>query len=214
MATRLKKNFPKLKFIITGDALYATTPMINICKDNKWKYIFNFKKDRLKTVYEIFTDNINYLNETNKENYYLSKNIEFNDNIFDVFKYVETKNKKTTIFHYVSNLNVKNSNIKQIVNMGRKRWKIENEGFNIQKNGTFNISHLCSRFDNALKIHYLFIQMAHTIRQLLEYGSLIIKSLKITKKEEISFKLIGSLISSNQTNLESLDLNFQLRFDT
>lgn len=214
MATRLKKNFPKLKFIITGDALYATTPMINICKDNKWKYIFNLKKDRLKTVYEIFTDNINYLNETNKENYYLSKNIEFNDNIFDVFKYVETKNKKTTIFHYVSNLNVKNSNIKQIVNMGRKRWKIENEGFNIQKNGTFNISHLCSRFDNALKIHYLFIQMAHTIRQLLEYGSLIIKSLKITKKEEISFKLIGSLISSNQTNLESLDLNFQLRFDT
>ena len=31
MAKRLKKNYPKMKFIITGDALYATTPMINIC---------------------------------------------------------------------------------------------------------------------------------------------------------------------------------------
>ena len=38
--------------------------------------------------------------------------------------------------------------------MGRRRWKIENEGFNEQKNGTFCISHLCSRNENALKIHY------------------------------------------------------------
>lgn len=58
--------------------------------------------------------------------------------------------------------------------MDSKRWKIENEGFNIQKNGTFNISPLYSKFDNALKIHYLFILIVHTIRQLLEYGSLII----------------------------------------
>ena len=98
--------------------------------------------------------------------------------------------------------------------MGRRRWKIENEGFNEQKNGSFNISHLCSHFDNALKIHYLFIQIAHTIRQLLELGSLVYKEVKkfVTKKE-ISQKLINTLISSTITNLESYDLNFQLRFD-
>ena len=64
MAPRIKKNYPKLKFIITGDALYATTSMINICKDQKWNYIFNLKKDRLKRVYEDFQDNVNYKNET------------------------------------------------------------------------------------------------------------------------------------------------------
>lgn len=36
MAIRLKKNFPKLKFIITGDALYASGPFIKLCLDNKW----------------------------------------------------------------------------------------------------------------------------------------------------------------------------------
>lgn len=41
---RIKQNFPKLKFIITGDALYATTPMIELCTEYKWKYIFNKKK--------------------------------------------------------------------------------------------------------------------------------------------------------------------------
>src|SRR5699024_993844 len=119
MAPRLKKNYPKMKFIITGDALYATTPMIDICKGNNWYYIFKLKKDRLKRGYERFTDDVNFENKTTKKNYYLSKNIEFNGNIFDVFKYVEVIDDETTTFHYVSNLNVKDSNIEEIVNMGR-----------------------------------------------------------------------------------------------
>ena len=219
MAPRIKKNFPKLKFIITGDALYASTTMINICKDNKWNYIFNLKKDRLKNVYEEFIDNINYENEVSKENYYLSSNIIFNDNKINAFRYIEKKDEykkcKTTIFNYITDLKVTNKNINEIVDMGRRRWKIENEGFNIQKNGTYNISHLCSRNENALKIHYLFIQIAHTIRQLLELGSLVVKEIsRFVTKKEISNLITNTLISSKITNLESSDLNFQLRFDT
>ena len=213
MAPRLKKNFPKLKFIITGDALYATTPIINICKENKWYYIFNLKKDRLKNVYEQFTDNINYYNETKKENYYLSKNIEFNGNVFDVFKYIETTNNKTTTFHYISNLNIKDNNIEEIVNMGRRRWKIENEGFNQQKNGTFCISHVSSRHIVGLKIQYYLIQIAHIIRQLLEYGSILLKEMRGISKKEASSQIFTTLTSNTISNFNCLDLNFQLRFD-
>ncbi len=213
MAPRIKKNYPKLKFLVTGDALYASTPMIDICKDNKWHFIFNLKKDRLKNVYEEFEDNINYQNEVTKENYFLSSGIVFKGNALQAFRYIEILDDKTTIFNYISDLKVDNRNIEFIVKLGRYRWKIENEGFNEQKNGTFNISHLCSRFDNALKIHYLLIQIAHTIRQLFELGSLIYKEVKrfVTKKE-ISNNIINTLISSTITNLE-LVLNFQLRFD-
>lgn len=213
MAPRIKKTYPKLKFIITGDALYGTTPMIDICKDNKWYYIFNLKKDRLKNVFEEFEDNINYENEVTMENYYLSNNITFKENTFNALRYVETKNEETTTFNYITNLKVTNKNISVIVDLGRRRWKIENEGFNMQKNGTFNISHLCSRFENALKIHYLFIQIAHTIRQLLEYGSLLLKSMKLSTKKEISKILINTLISSQNSDLNNLETNFQLRFD-
>ena len=94
MASRIKKNYPKLKFIITGDALYATTPMINICKNYNWHYIFNLKKDRLKNIYEEFEDNINYENEVSKENYFLSSNIEFNGNRINAFRYIEVKENK------------------------------------------------------------------------------------------------------------------------
>ena len=154
MASRIKKNYPKLKFIVTGDALYATTPIIDICEENQWYYIFNLKQNRLKTVFEQFEDNIHDQNEVTKENYFLSSEITFKENTFNAFRYIEIKNMKTTTFNYISNLPIDSHNIEHIVAMGRKRWKIENEGFNEQKNGTFNISHLCSKHENGLKIHY------------------------------------------------------------
>ena len=211
MIKRIKKNFPKYKFIITGNGLYATTPIIKICKKYKWNYIFNLKPDRLKEINETFEDNINYQNETTHKDYYLSTDIKYKDISLSAFKYIETKNKKTTIFRYISDLEIKDSNIKEIVSMGRKRWKIENEGFYTQKHRTFNISHLNSRNDTAMKNHYFFIQFAHTIRQLLEQGNILTKSLKL-KIKEISAFLLKSL-TSNTSDLNNLETKFQLRFD-
>lgn len=211
MALRIKKNYPKQKFIITGDALYATTPIIDICNDNNWFYIFNLKKDRLKTVYEDFIDNINYCNESNKTDYFLSTGYVFNDNKFNILKFIEHSKKKDTSFHYITNLKVNDDNIETIVHLGRQRWRIENEGFYTQKHGTFNITHMCSRNDNAMKAHYFFIQFAHTIRQLLEKGDKLIKELKL-KIKEVSAFLLKSLTSS-PSSLNQLDLSFQLRFD-
>ena len=211
MIKRIKNNYPKYKFIITGDGLYATTPIIKLCKKYKWNYIFNLKPDRLKEINETFEDNINYQNETNHQNYYLSTDIKYKGISLSAFKYIETKKKKTTIFRYISDLEIKDSNIKEIVSMGRKRWKIENEGFYTQKHRTFNISHLNSRNDTAMKNHYFFIQFAHTIRQLLEQGNLLTKSLKL-KIKEVSHLLLDTL-TSKTSDLNHLENKFQLRFD-
>ena len=212
MAPRIKKNYPKLKFIITGDALYATAPMIDICRNNNWHYIFNLKKDRLKQVYEQFEDNVNYKNETTKENYKLSTNIKFKENILSALSYQEIQKNKLVTFNYITDLKVNDYKIETIVAMGRRRWKIENEGFNEQKNGTFRISHLCSRNENALKVHYYFIQIAHIIRQLLEQGSILLREMKLKTKKEISYTITNTLISQ-PSDLNNLETNFQLRFD-
>ena len=212
MAKRIKKNYPKYKFIITGDGLYATTPIINICKKNKWNYIFNLKPDRLKYVNDCFEGNIKLENETTHKNYFLSANIEFNKNVFHALKFIEKKKKKEKIFRYITDLDVNNDNIKEIVALGRKRWMIENQGFYTQKHRTFNITHLSSRNDNAMKCHYFFIQFAHTIRQLLEQGNTLVKSLKL-KIKEVSDFLLTSLTSAN-SDLNLVNINTQLRFDT
>ena len=211
MIKRIKSNYPKYKFIITGDGLYATTPIINICKKYHWLFIFNLKPDRLRDINNTFEENIKLLNETNKANYFLSSNIEFNNNLINVFKYNEIKKSKTTIFRYISNIKMDNDNIEMVVQLGRKRWKIENEGFYTQKHRTFDITHLNSRNDNSMKCHYYFIQFAHTIRQLLELGNLLTKALKL-KIKEVSANLLKSL-TSTISDLNNLEINFQLRFD-
>ncbi len=212
MIKRIKKNYPKQKFLISGDALYATSPIISIVEKNNWFYIFNLKPDRLKYINDCFEGNIKLDNETNHKHYYLSTNIEYKNHIINAFKYVENEsNSNEKNFRYISNIFIDNNNIKDIVSLGRKRWKIENEGFYTQKHRTFNISHMCSRNDNAMKCHYFFIQFAHTIRQLFEKGHSIVKVLKL-KLKEVSAFIIDSL-TSTQTNLTETNLNFQLRFD-
>ena len=63
-----------------------------------------------------------------------------------------------------------------------------------------------------MKCHYFFIQVAHTIRQLLEQGNLITKSLNL-KLKEVSDFILDSLTSIS-SDLNHLETNFQLRFDT
>jgi len=47
------------------------------------------------------------------------------------------------------------------------RWKIENEGFNNQKNSGYNVEHKFSRTNaNAIKNYYQLLQIADLINQL------------------------------------------------
>jgi len=62
-----------------------------------------------------------------------------------------------------------------------------------------------------MKVHYFFIQFAHTISQLLELGHILIQKLKY-KIKEISILLLSELISLNININENL--SFQLRFDS
>ena len=107
-------------------------------------------------------------------------------------------------------MNITDKNIQETIYLGRKRWKIENEGFNIQKNGTFDIGHLYSKDSTAIKVHYLMIQIAHIIRQILENGIKEIKDLKL-KLKEISQYIKTQLISTI-SNL-TVHKKVQLRFD-
>jgi hypothetical protein len=74
---------------------------------------------------------------------------------------------------------------------GRSRWKIENEGFNNQKNVRYDIEHACCNDYTAMKNHYLLVQISDILRQLLENGSEALKTLNSGIKE-ISSRLLES----------------------
>lgn len=213
LAEKIKKEYPRLKIIISGDALYASKPVLDICKDKGWKYIIRLKEGAIPTLYKEFTKitkEINDGNESTKKDYEFVNKIEYKDYKINIIKYSETKKDTTTEFVYMTDLPITNKNIEESIVLGRKRWKIENEGFNIQKNGTFDIGHLYSKNTIAIKAHYMMIQIAHIIRQLLEKGCIKLKELKL-KLKEIS-QLIKKTLISTHINL-TVHRKTQLRFD-
>lgn len=65
-----------------------------------------------------------------------------------------------------------------------------------------DITHLNSRNN-----HYFFIQFAHAIRQLLEQGFFLIKSLKL-KIKEVSENLLNTL-TSTPSELNNIETNYR-----
>lgn len=208
LAEKIKKEYPKLKIIISGDALYANKPVLDICKENGWKYIIRFKEGAIPSLYNEFETVVAKANESTIKDYEYVTGLDYQEKKVNIIKH--TDKKKGTEFVYITDLPITNKNIKTTINVGRKRWKIENEGFNIQKNGTFDIGHLYSKNQVAIKVHYLMIQIAHILRQLLENGLSSIKELKL-KLKEISQQLKKQLISTI-INL-TVHNKIQLRFD-
>ena len=211
MAERIKAEYPKLPILISGDALYCVEPVVKICKKNKWEYIIRLKEERLKLLGE----EIEGLEKAEKEEKEIKywNNIKYGEVEFqkeaNVLKYYENKKGKITEFMWVTSLKITEGNKEEIVHYGRQRWKIENEGFNIQKNGTFDIGHIYSKNYNAMKAHYFFIQFAHTIRQLLEKGLKYITEIKMSIKEVSA--AITQTLTQNLTNLTE-HKKIQLRF--
>lgn len=126
----------------------------------------------------------------------------------NVIKYYEDGKE----YMWIVSFEITDKNSKEIIYFGRQRWRIENEGFNVQKNGTFDIEHVYSQNYNAIKAHYFFIQFAHTIRQLLEKGIKYIVDLKMSIKE-VSAVLTLALtqLTTNLTEYNKIQLRFELK---
>jgi hypothetical protein len=83
--------------------------------------------------------------------------------------------------------------VKEFANQGgRIRWKTENEGFNIQKNGGYNLEHCYCKHPTIMKMFYVLLDIAHIINQLIEKGSLI------------SIKALGSIKNIARRMLEHM----------
>ena len=102
---------------------------------------------------------------------------------------------------------------------GRLRWKIENEGFNSQKNGGFELEHAYSKDETAGKVFYYLLQIAHIIFQLVAMGSLFRKAFPdgVGALKNIAFRLLEAWrnLRLNTKGLFSLfGGKFQIRFDS
>lgn len=118
------------------------------------------------------------------EDYVFINGIEYkNKHSLNVIEVIVNKTHKTNgsqvkeYFAHITDIPIDKRNYSLISHTGRLRWKIENEGFNEQKNGGYNLSHKYSRKSfNATQNYYQCLQIAHMINQL-AYKSIKIKEM-------------------------------------
>ncbi len=183
LAEKLKKAYPRLNICLTVDGLYPNKTFFELCKKHSWKYIVTLKDDSLKTVQKEIKKTIKRqekceCNSKSKKvtiRYRWISGLDYKGFEIQWIECIETtinKKKNTEEIHkfvHLTNLPITDDNYLEISNGGRLRWKIENEGFNTQKNGGYSLKHKYSRVSfNARKNYYQLLQIAHMINQLLE----------------------------------------------
>ena len=142
-----------------------------------------------------------------------------------VFECRETKpgkegEDKSTTFRWVTNFTVKESNVESLANQGgRLRWKIENEGFNTQKTGGYELEHTYTSNEQGMKNYYLLLQIACTIIQLIEKGSLLKKAFPkgLGSAKNLAWLLLEAWRNqpvSPEDYRTLCDQRIQIRFDT
>ena len=166
------------------DALYACAPIVSLITQSspRWKYLINAKEAGSKYLFEQFdelnaegkvrwktkrrkagTYELGYVNDLalNKSHEQVRVNL--------LYGRVREASGKETVFSYLTNIELHTSNLMAVLEMGRSRWKIENEVFNTLKNQEYNYGHNYGHGKENLATNFAYLMMlAFTADQILE----------------------------------------------
>lgn len=241
LAERLKIRFPRLPILLSLDGLFAGGPTFDLCRRYGWKFMIVLTDNDLPSVNEEF-EALSKLQPENRLIWHTGKqahikqafrwadNIAYADSekkqhTVSVIECLETKpdkegQKKTTKFKWVTNCRVSCKKVTTLSNDGgRIRWKIENEGFNVQKTGGYELEHAYTNDPNSAKVFYLLLQMAHLLAQLLYKATLLKRDFLdgLGSAKNLAFRLLEAWrnVRINQADITALlQKRFQIRFDS
>ena len=238
LAERLKKQFSRLPICLLMDGLFAGGPTFSICEQKDWKYLIVLTDDDLPDINQEFEALLKMtpqyrreieLEDGTRQVFRWMDGISYTDSVRDqhllgVLECVETnqddQNEERFGKHkWLTNFLLTSRNVPVLSQTGRLRWKIENEGFNLQKNGGYRLEHPYSHHDVARKIFYYLLQIAFIIFQLMEKGSLFRKAFPrgLGSLKNIAFRLLEAwrnLRLDDQLFCSLYSGRYQIRFDS
>ena len=217
LAPQLKKDFPQLRLCLSVDALYACGRFFQVCRDYDWAFVCTFKPKDLSTAWDEFQRLLplcphnrleRELPDGTRQLYRWMPQVGYTDAqgrswAFNAIQLQETIDHQTTTFAWLTPLPVSARTVEAIATHGgRHRWRIENQGFNRQKNSALNLQHLFSTDPEKLKAYYYLLQIACILLHLLEQGSLLRRLAQ--EHGRTPWQLWGSLNNLAWLLLESL----------
>jgi hypothetical protein len=241
LSKRVKARFPHLPICLLLDGLFAGGPTFQLCQDYDWRYMITLQDADLPQVHRSYELVRSQTPQNHKQirlgeqqqitqAFHWARQIAYRDSqerhhMLNVLVCEESKPTRrgdisTITFKWLTNFIPTTHNVDTLANQaGRLRWKIENEGFNIQKNGGFNLQHPYSQDDTARKVFYYLLQIAHLLFQLLEKGSLFRQAFPqgVGSLRNIAFRLLEGWRNLRLSPTAFCNLysgRYQIRFDS
>jgi len=187
---RVRREHRQLSLIVNGDALYAHEPYVKLLRENRMSFVLGVKPGSQVETFAWVND-LEKLSECEhgewkmeegpvaKRRYYkyriaravpLSQSGEVLVNFVELWVY-DHKGKQTYHNTWITDLEVSKDNVAVITGIGRSRWKIENEQFNVQKNHGYNLEHNYGHGQKTLSmVFYLLNLLAFVTHLILEMG--------------------------------------------
>ena len=215
---RIKQEYPQLRFVLSVDNLYACGTTFALVEQLDWSCVVTFKEGRTPALwreYEALRAQCpqqlvrrqwdKRVQEFRWVNQLVHEDSEGRCWKLDALECRETNTDGTEqqYFAWLTTLPVGRKTVAEIAEKGgRARWKVENEGFNRQKNSGLNLEHVYSSDPEKWKSYYLLLQIAFILVQLLERGSLLRRLAEECGRP--LWKLFGSLKNVARRLLESV----------
>jgi len=243
LAKRLKARFPRLPLCLLLDGLYADGPTFQLCEKYDWKYLIVLQESDLPNLHRSFAAVRPHLPNQRKrvclpqtraekveQNYAWAEDLAYVDSqkrqhSLSLIECQETRtiaeqSVSATRYKWVVNFTLTAHNVDRLANQGgRLRWKIENEGFNVQKNSDLNLEHAYSEDPVARKVFYLLLQLAHIFFQIMQKSNLLLDAFpdRLRTAKNLARRILEAWRNLSLNSDDFLDLgagNFQIRFDT
>lgn len=182
---KLREDFPRLGFLIGGDALFSKQPLIQAILSKKMHYLFAAKPGDHKYMMEwldVYPE-LHSVTLTDKKGrhhrYEWMNKVPLNGQadavIVNFFRCTITainkKGREEVVFKnsWVTDLIITEKNIETLVKAGRCRWKNENECFNVMKNHGYCMEHSYGHGEKNLAFNvYLLTLLAFFCHQIFE----------------------------------------------
>ncbi len=218
LAPRIKQAYPQAPFVLALDSLYACGPVFALAEQMHWSVVATFKEGRTPALWREYRALLRQCPENRLrrqgadgrvQEFRWVQQLDYEDSEgrrwkLNALECTETKAAaEEHYFAWLTPLAVGPKTVETIAQQGgRYRWKVENEGFNRQKNSGLNLEHVYSTDPENWKAYYLLLQIAFILTQLLERGSLLRRL-----AEELGrpvWKLFGSLKNVARRLLDSV----------
>lgn len=188
LVVRLRQDHPQLQMIVAGDDLYAHEPFICQLRELRYGFVLTAKPTSHKELFE-WVEDFDRLEECIKGKweegplakrryfeYRISSQVPLTQSGAVQVNFVEVWERNKTgrvIYHnsWVTDFEVRAENVATVVGIGRSRWKIENEQFNVHKNHGYELEHNYGHGQEGLSlVFYLLNLLAFVAHLVLEMG--------------------------------------------